>query len=1276
MLDPTFGDGGKVLTNIGTQPAVNEAYDVVAYQSDGKAVMVGTTSYDIVVVRYNSDGTLDTTFGTDGEVKIDFGDTYDFGYAVEVDSADHVLVGGYSNQGTLLGIDFAVARLTPSGVLDTTFGDGGKQMIDFGGRDSYARSVAVDSADRVLLGGYSGGDFAVARLTTSGQLDSSFGSGGKQTVDFGSTYDYGYGVAVDSAGRVLLGGDSNQGTPTGYDFAVTRLTPSGALDTTFGSGGKQTVDFGNTYDRVYGVAVDSADRVLLGGHSNQGTPTGYDFAVARLTTSGALDTSFSSDGKQTVDFGNTYDRACGVAVDGANHVLLGGYSSQGSPTYNDFAVARLTSTGVLDSAFGSSGKRTIDFGNTSDIGYGVAVDASGRVLVGGYSDQPTTRRDFAVARLTTLGTLDTDFNGNGKVITDICVESGDYGRDVIAYQDDGKLVVVGTTYNGSVVVRYNADGTLDTTFGSDGKVVIADLGGAHSVAVDDADRILVAGSSAGDFAVVRLTESGSLDTAFGDAGKQTIDFGGTPDQAFSVAVDNAGRVMVGGHSVQSGTGNDFAVARLTGSGAIDTTFGSGGKQTIDFGNTSDDLRSVAVDSAGRILLGGSINPNLSGQDFGVARLTASGTLDTTFGVGGRQRIDFGDDDYWERCDGMAVDDADRVLLAGTTYQQEGSWTQVMAAARLTTSGVLDTDFGDGGQCTVDFSYLGRGMSVAQDSAGRILLGGYGYGDSGTLDFAVARLTGDGALDGDFGDGGKQTVDFGGSNDVGWSGCALDSAGHIVLAGSSNKEGSYDIAVARLVSDSPNEAPSLVGIPDVTFAEDGSDSSIDLDDYYSDVETLPADATFEVTSSFAGVTASIDPDTHVLTITGDTDFNGDGLITIQVTDAGDGSSAPLSAQDTLYVAVLPVNDPPVVVAPIGDVTVNEDAADTVIDISGVFDDVDIATNGDSLSFAVVNDNGGLVSASLVGTTLTLDYLPDQNGTANITVTATDTQGPASISDTFVVTVTPVNDAPTVEANNVTVTVDEGDTAGNSGTFDDVDLTDTVTITASVGSISQDAGNSGAWTWVFDTSDGPEESQEVNVTATDGDLAAATIKFDLKLNNVAPTLAISGDPSVSEGSLYTLNLSSSDPGDDTISGWEINWGDGEIQTVIGNPPSVPHTYADGTRQYTILATATDEDGTYDAEATGANAIVALDPTFGDGGTVTADFIASTADTIRDVMTTQPDGKILVAGQITGGNNNIGLARYNADGTLDDGERGRHNAGRQFWQRRHGGYRVRRQ
>jgi uncharacterized delta-60 repeat protein len=878
-FDPTFGDGGKVETHIGDAPSYNEAHDVVAYQSDGKIIVAGVTdsvsSYDFAVVRYNSDGSLDNTFGTDGVVTIDFDGNYDTATAVAIDSNDRIIVAGWASQ---VSIVFAVARLTPDGALDTTFDTDGKQAIDFGTANSYdyANSVAIDNTDRIVVAGYSSdsvsgaSDFAVARFNTDGALDTTFSSDGMQTIDFGGFDDRGYGVAIDGLDRVLVSGTAD------YDFAVARLITNGELDTDFDDDGKQTDDFRGDpdFDQGYSVAVDSANRVLVSGLSyHQGSGV---FAVARLTTAGELDADFDADGKQTVDFGGGHDYGYGVAVDSFDRVVVAGQSSQSGTTGDDLAVVRLTEAGTLDTSFSADGKQTIDFGSHSDAGFyggiGVALDSSDRVLIAGSSVQTATGYDFAVARLTDAGILDATFDTDGRVLTDFRRASHDWAYGLLAYQSDGKLVVLAYTdsnVGSAAVLRYNIDGSLDTNFGVSGFVAIDFFGASSSVnglAVDSTDRLVIAGNffdpSTGnvDFAVARLTRDGALDTTFDSDGMQTIDFDSHSDSAYSVAVDSADRVLVAGTSYRISTGeNDFAVARLTTLGALDLDFDADGKQTIDFGSSYDDARRVAVDSFGRVILTGfSYQPiGTTGNDFAVARLTADGALDPSFNTDGKQVIDFGsaDESYIYS---IALDSADRVLLAGASYQDVTG--NDLFVARLTSDGALDTTFDSDGMQTIDFGsaddYVYSYGGVAVDSAGNVILAGYSDRDAtaaNDYDFAVARLTTDGALDTSFSIDGKLTIDFG-TLDDGADAVAIDSQDRIVVAGWSFPTATgYDVALARLIGVS-NQPP--VADADGQYSV-GEGASLQLDGSGSSDPEDGIALTYEWDLDYDGITFDVD-----------------------------------------------------------------------------------------------------------------------------------------------------------------------------------------------------------------------------------------------------------------------------------------------------------------------------------------------------------------------------------------------------------------------------------
>jgi PKD repeat protein len=240
----------------------------------------------------------------------------------------------------------------------------------------------------------------------------------------------------------------------------------------------------------------------------------------------------------------------------------------------------------------------------------------------------------------------------------------------------------------------------------------------------------------------------------------------------------------------------------------------------------------------------------------------------------------------------------------------------------------------------------------------------------------------------------------------------------------------------------------------------------------------------------------------------------------------------------------------------------------------------------------------------------------------------------------------NSPPSIGTDSASVTINEGLTASNTGTWSDANAGDSVTLSASVGTVSKSGNNAdGTWSWSFPTTDGPDQSQKVTITANDGNGGVTTTSFDLTVDNVPPTLTISGSNSVDEGSVYTLSLSSSDPGADTITGWSITWDDGAVESISGNPSSATHTYADGPNSYTISATATDEDGTFDANTqvvivnnvapTVGSITIPLDPVkIGDPVSVSVSFTdPGTLDTHTAVWNW--DDGLTSAGVVTGSN-----------------------------------------
>ncbi|MFL6335169.1 MAG: Calx-beta domain-containing protein [Pyrinomonadaceae bacterium] len=383
---------------------------------------------------------------------------------------------------------------------------------------------------------------------------------------------------------------------------------------------------------------------------------------------GDLDPSFGSGGRVTTDFGG-FEAAYAVAVqaDGKLVVTGGGGQDIAGQVFGDFYVVRYRSDGSLDTGFGSGGKVLTDFGNTSDLASAVAVQADGKIVVVGFSSSlrpfpDPSHADFALARYNADGTPDSSFGTDGKVKTVLSTENNS-AAGAVAVQADGRLVVAGIvethSINGEIfsdfaVVRYNADGTLDSTFGTGGVVTLDfdQSDGAAGLVLQPDGRIVLAGSAwkiAGGLglpaacAVARLNTNGTPDAAFDGDGKETITFLGV-DECSAVAIQPDGRLIVAG---SASTGRnldepDFALARLNSNGTLDQTFGERGRVLVDFDSGSDNPVGVAVAPGGRILAGGYTfrRNGFDGPFLAAARFNPDGSPDNTFGAGGRVKTGF------------------------------------------------------------------------------------------------------------------------------------------------------------------------------------------------------------------------------------------------------------------------------------------------------------------------------------------------------------------------------------------------------------------------------------------------------------------------------------------------------------------------------------------------------------------------------------------------------------------------------------------------------------
>jgi uncharacterized delta-60 repeat protein len=404
----------------------------------------------------------------------------------------------------------------------------------------------------------------------AGDLDFKFGNGGVAITDFAQTDDYAYAVVVQADGKIVVCGQS--GIYPNLHSALVRYNRNGRLDSTFGAGGKVVVTLDATSDYLDAVALQSDGKIVAAG-SLRGTA----FLLARFNGDGSLDQAFGSNGSVETTFGDQSAEARAVVLQADGKIVVVGVSGAGSYSeLNDFVLARYNSDGSLDQSFGSGGKVKTHFPgvfNTGSSATSVVLQSDGKVVVAGYYKNEREPHQFALARYNANGTLDSAFGQSGKVTTRLGL--GDAYSFGIAIQSTGRIVLAGysttTLDHDFSLVGYNANGTLDSTFGNSG-FVTTDFSGAtddiaYAMTMQSDGKLVVAGRTGDypqfDFGIARYSSDGQLDQTFGVAGKATSDFSSS-DQAYGVALQSNGRIVVAGIAFANGTNFDFTVARYLG----------------------------------------------------------------------------------------------------------------------------------------------------------------------------------------------------------------------------------------------------------------------------------------------------------------------------------------------------------------------------------------------------------------------------------------------------------------------------------------------------------------------------------------------------------------------------------------------------------------------------------------------------------------------------------------------------------------------------------------
>jgi len=415
ILDGDFDADGKVTTDLGTNEDIGCS---AAIQPDGKIIVAGYTSastFDAALVRYNPDGSIDQSFGSDGTVIIDVGTQDDYLTSIVLQVDGQILAGGYT--GPANGSNYLIIRLNPDGSFDNSFSFDGVVTSDIAGSSDVLNSVALGNDGKIIASGCSwdltGLKFSTARYNTDGSLDLSFDGDGKKLVSIGNDLnDVAYGVAVQPDGKIVVAGYSYNNSQT--DISLVRYNFDGSLDQSFSYDGKVMTDIQSSSDHALAVMLQPDGKIVLTGRTHN--TVNWDVFIVRYNQDGSLDLTFSEDGKQVKDVSGFNDEGYSLVLQPDGKILVAGLSVIN--TTANFMLMRIDSAGSLDTTFANEGISLTPFSVGHAGGRSVMLQPNGRIVVAGYASMGGVEGwDFAVARyLSGLNIGITDFAENNNSV--------------------------------------------------------------------------------------------------------------------------------------------------------------------------------------------------------------------------------------------------------------------------------------------------------------------------------------------------------------------------------------------------------------------------------------------------------------------------------------------------------------------------------------------------------------------------------------------------------------------------------------------------------------------------------------------------------------------------------------------------------------------------------------------------------------------------------------------------------------------------------------------
>ncbi|MDY6968928.1 MAG: delta-60 repeat domain-containing protein, partial [Spirochaetota bacterium] len=430
------------------------------------------------------------------------------------------------------------------------------------------------------------------------------------------------------------------------------------------------ITFGDIEDTIIFTGIVKEDLSAYGFYSY---PESEDYGLWEAQNANAesnsLDFSFGSGGKViTESFSNVID----IDLQSDGKIVIIGNSSEGIYETIDFVLIRFNNDGSLDLDFGDYGYVVTDIEYNNNYANSLGIQSDGKIVVAGTVIDNEDNSDFVLTRYNTDGSLDLDFGNNGIAITDI--EGNDNNASSLGIQSDGKIVVAGSVIIDEdnadfAIARYNTDGSLDLDFGNNG-IVVTDIEGkdnnASSLGIQSDGKIVIAGSVVmdednADFAIARYNIDGSMDSTFGTDGIVTSDINSN-DSIYDICIRSDGKIAATGYSDMSVLGLNFALVLYNNDGSIDSDFGTNGIVNRAIGYYFLNLGlglGIDVQTDNKLVISG-----IGQSTWEVARFNPDGSLDATFGSDGIVNTDFVDFGGWDYSRDLIIQPDGKIIAAG------------------------------------------------------------------------------------------------------------------------------------------------------------------------------------------------------------------------------------------------------------------------------------------------------------------------------------------------------------------------------------------------------------------------------------------------------------------------------------------------------------------------------------------------------------------------------------------------------------------------------------